>query len=175
MDVSLVLTVIGEDKPGLVEALSETIAAHSGNWLESRLAHLAGKFIGVLRVSVPHERLDDLKRALDELRSRGLEVRAEKSEGSEGPFRLVRLELVGSDRPGIVRDISTVLAGAGINVEELTSECSNAPMSGQMMFKASARLQLPANVTIDEIRGRLEEVAHDLMVDINLDEIPRAD
>ena len=52
METYLVLTVIGDDRPGLVEALAETIAAHEGNWLESRMSHLAGKFAGLLRVSV---------------------------------------------------------------------------------------------------------------------------
>ena len=49
----LVLTLIGSDRPGLVEAVAEVIAGHGGNWLESRMAHLAGKFAGILRVEIP--------------------------------------------------------------------------------------------------------------------------
>ncbi len=44
----LVLTLIGPDRPGLVEAVAEPIAAHGGNWLESRMAHLAGQFAGIV-------------------------------------------------------------------------------------------------------------------------------
>jgi glycine cleavage system regulatory protein len=52
-NASLVLTVIGADRPGLVETLAQTIAEHGASWLESRMAHLAGHFVGLLRVSVP--------------------------------------------------------------------------------------------------------------------------
>ena len=50
---NLVLTLIGPDRPGLVEAVAQPIAANGGNWLESRMAHLGGKFAGILRVDVP--------------------------------------------------------------------------------------------------------------------------
>ena len=49
----LVLTLIGADRPGLVESLAKRVAAHRGNWVESRMAHLAGQFAGILRVEVP--------------------------------------------------------------------------------------------------------------------------
>jgi glycine cleavage system regulatory protein len=52
MTTYLVLTVIGKDKPGLVESLSQVIVENSGNWLESSMCQLAGKFAGILRVSV---------------------------------------------------------------------------------------------------------------------------
>ena len=48
--IPLVLTYVGDDRPGLVSAVSEKIAAFGGTWLESRSARLAGKFAGILRV-----------------------------------------------------------------------------------------------------------------------------
>lgn len=172
MASSLVLTVIGIDKPGLVEVISETVASHEGNWLESRMARLAGRFAGVLRVSVPAERTQALAAALSRLEERGLRVVVETSVEDEGaePCRGLLLELVGADRPGIVRDISRVLAERGVNVDELASECSSAPMSGEALFRASARLRVPASLPLEELRSRLEALAHDLMVDVTLDE-----
>ena len=164
----LVLTVIGDDRPGLVESLAETIAAHDGNWLESRMSHLAGKFAGVLRVSVPQARSAALREALAALGTRGLRVVAEDGNAERTPFREVRLSLVGSDQPGIVRDVSTVLARHRVNVEELSTERGDAPMSGQPLFKAEARLQLPTELAIEELRHDLEAVAHDLMVDVSV-------
>jgi glycine cleavage system regulatory protein len=170
---SLVLTVIGEDRPGLVESLAEVVAAHEGNWLESRMSRMAGKFAGIVRADVPAERAGDLAEALDALETRGLRVVVEESTVAEAAagFKDLRLELVGNDHPGIVRDVSRALAQRGINVEELSTECTSAPMSGEPLFKATADLRIPADLCVDELRATLEELAQDLMVDITLAQV----
>ncbi len=171
MRTSLVLTVLGNDHPGLIEALSETIGAHQGNWMESRMAQLAGKFAGILRLSVPTDREQALVDALLAHESEGLRVMVERSEesGLEAHHR-VDLELLGQDRPGIIHDITHALTGLNINVEELTTECFDASMSGETLFKASARLQVPPSVSTEALREVLEGLADQLMVDIHLDE-----
>jgi glycine cleavage system regulatory protein len=170
-NASLVLTVIGADRPGLVETLAQTIAEHGASWLESRMAHLAGHFVGLLRVSVSETRAAELAQALRALESRGLRVIAETALG-EGPDRSaprLRLELVGLDRPGIVREISRAIAQRGVNVEELESHTSSAPMSGETLFHAAAWLRLPATGDPDELRNTLEKLADELMVELTLD------
>ncbi len=167
----LVLTVIGDDEPGLVEALARTITEHEGNWLESRMSHLAGKFAGILRVSVPSDKADGLCTALADLGSHGLRVRAEASTAADERTRPALLELTGADHPGIVRDISKALARHGVNVEELETRCEDAPMSGQALFRATARLHLPEDVTLEDLRRALEDVAQDLMVDVGLEQL----
>ena len=172
MSTFLVLTVSGPDRPGLVEALSQTVANHRGSWLESRMARLAGHFAGVLRVSVPEEQVDALTRALQSLETKSLQIGVARSE-MEPPAsdaRALRLEILGSDRPGIVRDISRALADRGINVDELRTEIMSAPMSGELLFLANAELQIPADLNLELLRKDLEALAHELMVDIDLDE-----
>ncbi|HJX64868.1 MAG TPA: ACT domain-containing protein [Polyangia bacterium] len=168
----LVLTLIGPDRPGLVEAVAEVIAGHGGNWLESRMAHLAGKFAGILRVEVPAAQVLPLSAALAALQERGLRVVAEPSAGSEQPAadeaRTMDLELVGLDRPGIVREISQILARSGANVEELATNRSSAPMSGEMLFSAKTRVRLPPHADVARLRAGLERMASDLMVEIRL-------
>ncbi|MCC6472479.1 MAG: glycine cleavage system protein R [Burkholderiales bacterium] len=168
MDSLLVLTAIGADRPGLVEALSGAVAAHGGNWLESRMAHLAGRFAGILCVRVPAGRVEALEGALRALETLGLRVVCERGTVAQELFRTVQLDLVGADRPGIVREFSIALARRRINVEELTTECTDAPMAGQPLFKARAKLLLPAGVSEDDLRGDLEAIAHDIMVDITM-------
>lgn len=166
----LVLTAIGPDRPGIVGQLAATIASHRGNWLSSRMAHLAGKFAGVVEVAVGEAQRSALVDALTALSEEGLTVVVEASEEptpAEAP--LVRLELVGQDRPGIVRDVSRVLADQGVNVEELETECSSAPMSGEPLFRATATLRLPATIDVRDLRRSLESLANDLMVEINLE------
>ena len=170
MTRSLVLTLIGPDRPGLVEALARAIAAHDANWLESRMSRLAGKFAGILLVDAPEDQAEALTRSLRELQSEGLSVMVEQSSEQEVPRTWVGLELslVGQDRPGIIRDISRALAGRGVNVEELSTGCSSAPMSGETLFHATARLQVPQGAPLDELREALEALANDLMVDLSL-------
>jgi glycine cleavage system regulatory protein len=166
----VVLTLIGPDRPGLVEAVAEIVAAHGGNWLESRMAHLAGKFAGVLRAEVPPEQREALTRALAGLETRGLKVVVETGAPRQAAGRTLALELVGLDRPGLVKEISQLLAAHGVNVEELTTDRTSAPMSGEMLFRARARLHVPANVALDPLRAGLDRLESDLMVEIKLDE-----
>ncbi len=170
---NLVLTLIGPDRPGLVEAVAEVIAAEGGNWLESRMAHLAGKFAGILRVEVPTSKTAAVTQALAKLETRGLKVMVESGvpTASHGSARAMELELVGLDRPGIVREISQLLAGNHVNVEELTTDRTSAPMSGEMLFSARACVRIPADVDLASLRAGLERVASDLMVEIRLADV----
>ena len=168
----LVLTVSGPDRPGLVETLSQAVADHRGSWLESRMTRLSGHFAGVLRVSVPEEQVDALTQTLQSLGPESLQVNVARCERepSIADARKLRLEILGSDRPGIVRDISRALADRGINVDELRTEIMSAPMSGELLFLANAELQIPAGLDLDLLRKDLEALAHELMVDVDLDE-----
>jgi glycine cleavage system regulatory protein len=168
----LVLTLIGPDRPGLVEALAQPIAAHGGNWLESRMAHLAGQFAGILRVEVPDERAAALVDALRRLEERGLRVTVEVGPRPAPPSarRILVVDLVGLDRPGIVREISHVLAERGVNIEELATDRSTAAMSGELLFRSRARVAVPPQVDPGELRARLEKVAADLMVQVSVAE-----
>ncbi len=171
MATSLVLTVIGEDKPGLVELLSSTVTTHDGNWLESRMSHMAGKFAGIVRVEIPESSVAAFTAALASLAARGLKVTAEPTATATAAVShpALRLEVIGTDHPGIVRDITRALSGRNVNVEELSTECTSAPMSGEPLFRATARLRLPEGVSVEQVRRDLEQVAHSLMVDVTLD------
>ena len=168
----LVLTVIGEDRPGLVEALAELISDHAGSWDKSRMARLAGHFAGVVQVNVADERATGLIEALSGLTDRGLEVAVVDSNWSmaEADHRdAFRLELVGQDRPGIVREVSSALAALGVSVQELRTAVESAPMSGERIFRAQAELAPPAGIELEKIRSALEHLADDMMVDITLE------
>src|SRR5712672_3083918 len=124
MQLSLVMTIIGRDRPGLVDSVAELVAEHGGNWLESRMSRLGGQFAGILRVELPQATEDGLVDALHTLEARGLTIVVHPDQPGliPKPDRLSLLEIVGQDRPGIVREITHALAGYGINVEELETE-----------------------------------------------------
>ncbi|MDO6565178.1 ACT domain-containing protein [Amphritea sp. 1_MG-2023] len=167
---SLVLTVIAPDKPGLVELLSQTIATNGGNWLESSMSRLAGKFAGILIVSVPEALADSLIEALQQLEAQGLRVITARSPGHQTATdsNHITLELIGHDKPGIVREISQVLSRLNINVERLSTELVSGSMSAEELFKAEADLTVPIGVDLDDLQQSLEAIANDLMVDITL-------
>jgi glycine cleavage system regulatory protein len=172
----LVMTVIGPDRPGLVESIARLVAEHQGNWLESRMSRLGGQFAGILRAEVPAERETELVSELGRLSDRGLTVVVYPDQTAAAPStpRLSLLEIVGQDRPGIVRQISHTLANYGVNVEELHTECASAAMSGETMFRARAKLNIPETCNTAELRQELEKIAADLIVEINLADLPGA-
>jgi len=169
-DTFLILTVIGDDKPGLVELLSSTISRHQGNWLESSMSHLAGQFAGIVRVAVPNAQAEPLKAALAALG--GLKITAETSQEqkSASTGRRLKLSLVGHDRIGIVREVAQILAKHAVNVEELNTYTSSAPMSAETLFHAQAELFAGAGLDARALKAELERLSDDLMVDITLDE-----
>jgi glycine cleavage system regulatory protein len=136
------------------------------------MARLAGRFAGILLVTVDAEQADRLLGALRNLQERGLKVVVERSAGNERPTtRALRLELIGNDRPGITRQIASALAARGINVDELETQCEAAPMAGGMLFKLTADLSCPPSLDLAELRDALETLANDLMVDLDLREL----
>ncbi len=174
MEVPLVMTIIGKDRTGVVESVARIVTDNGGNWLESRMCRLGGEFAGILRIHVPESNREALMNSLQGLQRQGLAVviRRDDGEEKEAARKLVSLDLVGHDRPGIVHEVAAVLARRGINVEDLATKCMSAPMSGEMLFKAAAQLRLPASCTISELRKDLEQVADNLIVDISLIELP---
>ena len=170
MKKSMVISVLGNDSPGLVESLSKIIAAHSGEWIESRMASLAGKFAGILRVDLPAEQLADFQKALQNSQALGLSIIFEESSsiGLEPTENKFEIELIGQDQPGIVHRISSILAQIQANVDELHTEVIEASMSGEKLFKANIKLHVSSDVKAGEIQELLEDLANELIVDIEL-------
>ena len=168
---ALTLTLIGRDRPGLVRSLSERVASSGGNWLESRMARLAGQFAGILLIDLPESEVEHLLADLRALEAEGLHATVARGLGDEGvaSYQTMTLELVGHDHPGIVRDIAEALAARRVNIEELTTRVVSASFSGDRMFEAEARLRVPADLSAGELRATLEVLANELMVDVRLD------
>jgi glycine cleavage system regulatory protein len=168
---TLVLTVLGDDRAGLVSALSAPVSAHGAGWERSEMSRLAGKFAGIVVVSVPEDRLDPLLADLEALAGQGLHVTVERTdEPAELTSQRFALELLGADRPGIVAEISAALAAARVSIEELRTDVRDAPMAGGTLFEARAVLVAAPDTDTDALRRVLEQLADELMVEITLSE-----
>jgi glycine cleavage system regulatory protein len=166
------LTCVGDDRPGLVSALSAPISEHGASWERSPMARLAGKVGGVLLVEVADDRADVLVADLTALADIGLQVTLERTDQpTERASVRLGLELIGADHPGIVAEISAALAAQHIGFEELQTDVREAPMAGGMLFEAQAVLEAPPSLDVDDLRDRLEAIADELMVQIKLSDV----
>lgn len=170
MITSLVVTVVGPDRPGIVSLLSAKAQAFGANWAGSRMASLAGQFAGMVHLEVPPEHADALSAELLSLGSAELKIHIARSDNAAPPpgRRVVHLELVGHDRPGIVRDLSGALAQRGVSIEELHTEIVSGAMTAEHLFKVKAMLLVPKSVSNDDVRASLEALANEMMVDLEL-------
>jgi len=168
---TVVLTLLGTDRAGLVSTVSRLITEHGGSWEHSQLAHLAGMFAGIVEVAVPSARVDALVADVEALSAQGLRVAVERSGETAvppAPGDRMTLHLIGADRPGIVAEVSALLAGHGLNVETLSTQVVEAPMAGGTLFEADAVIGVPPGADVTALRTALEALADELMVDLDL-------
>ena len=164
---TLVLTVVGDDRAGLVAAVAEVIDSHGGNWESSQLAELSGAFAGIIEVSVAAEGADALRAALSNVEGLvTVAVPAREEATDAAPHRLFTFEVLGNDRPGIVRELSSTLSANDVSIERMTSETRDAAMAGGRLFEATISAVVPASVDVDALVEDLERLAHELQVDV---------
>ncbi len=182
MYAHLLISVISDDKPGIVEAIAETVTEHGGNWLESRLSQLAGKFAGIVRVSIAPEQQQALEQALSTLSEKAIWVKCENTTPTESrgdapksPQSIAHVHVVGPDRTGIVREFSRALAKNNINLAALETTLSSMPYSGDPLFEAKGELEIPQNFDFASLYDALDSIADALGVDISLSEPGSAD
>ena len=175
MQSSLVFTFIAADKPGLVERLAHTVGRHGGNWLESRMSQLAGQFAGIVQIAVDAQQREKLHAALLDLAGVGLTiVVAENAPApSETAQRHLRLSIIGNDRPGIVLEVASALAARHINVLEMDTSITSAPMTAEPLFEAIAEIEVPQTLNLRELNQQLDDIADALTIDIALEEALR--
>lgn len=169
MKTSVILTVVGSDRPGLTQALADAVLSAGGNWLESHLSRLGGKYVGSVLVEIPEAgmgRLEEAARAIDAAGLRVTMVGAGDAAQPDGPALL--LELVGQDRPGIVREVTGVLARLNVNIEDFVTSRENGAWSGALLFRAKARLLMPGGISADQLREALEHISGEIMVDFSV-------
>lgn len=169
MTQSVILTVVGSDRPGLTRAIADAVFAAGGNWLESHLSRLGGKYVGSVLVELPGERLGELEAAARAIDAVGLDVAivpsATDGDRTGQPFGI---EIVGQDRPGIVREVTAVLAGLDVNIEDFTTAIEDSAWSGAPLFRGKAKLLVPAGVSTDQVREALERISGEIMVDFTV-------
>jgi glycine cleavage system regulatory protein len=134
------------------------------------MSRLAGQFAGIVHVEVPSEQVAALRAGLDGLALSVVAVETGPEPGPEavGTRGRYHLEVLGQDRPGIVRDVAAALAGRGINVVELETECVSAPWTGERLFRARLELEFPEGTSLEQVRADLRGLEGELALDLDL-------
>ncbi|MFA7603250.1 MAG: ACT domain-containing protein [Novosphingobium sp.] len=169
MKTSIILSAVGGDRPGLTQGLAEAVFAAGGNWLESHLSRLGGKYVGAILVELEAARLGELEAAVQRLNESGLHVAiAPAGEAPPAEGKPLWFELVGQDRPGIVHEVTAVLAGLGVNIDDFVTRTQMGPWQGEHLFRATARLTVPASTSPERVQAALEAISGEIMVDFTL-------
>lgn len=163
---TVIFTLIGKDKPGIMEAISRTVRQLEGNWLSSNFAHMAGHFTGFVQVQLPKENVQPLLNQLDAMEELNIRL-VQGDEPQTAQTRQVLLEIMGNDKPGIVQELTRVLHQFNLNILRFTSHCEPAPNWGGNLFKAQVIIDIPADFDTDPLGESLEQIANDLIVDID--------
>ncbi len=169
MKTDLILTFTSQDRPGVVELLTTTVVSHAGNWEESRLAKLCGDFAGIVRVSVPDEKVDEFQAAVEGLADKGISATVRASnQRTDAASDLYLLRCDGADHEGIANRITGFLAGRGINVEEMTTAVKPAPTTGTPVFSMNCTIAIPHQTDVDSLQSALTQLGNQEAVDIVL-------
>ncbi|QIZ84598.1 glycine cleavage system protein R [Bermanella marisrubri] len=167
MSTFLIISIMTDDRPGIVDTLSGIVKQHSGNWLESRMSQLSGKFAGIVKVQISKQTADELSTALAELKQQGWIINVEQQDTENETAKAnAKLSIVGNDRPGIVKDVAQVLASHAVNVLELNTAFESAAMSAEALFKTKAKVYIPQDKDFQDVADALEQLSNDLMVEI---------
>ncbi len=167
----LIITLLSDDQPGIVKSVADVIGRHHGNWLESKMSQLAGKFAGILKISIDAQHIEELTQSLHKLKASGIQILIDSATDLENtPRKMLTFELVGADRQGIVSEISQAFMEQNINIDELETHCSSMPWSGDPLFEATGVLLAPTNVDKEQLLDKLDVIENSLGVDISLNE-----
>lgn len=169
--VTLVLTLIGDDRSGIVNALAEVVASHDGNWERSQLAELAGAFAGIVVVTLPSDRTESFRSAVTALEGLTVVVHDADAAAADEPAARITVELLGNDRPGLVKELSGVFTAHGLSIQEVETGAYDAPMAGGRLFEALLVVPITENTDTDALRADLERLAMELMVDITVEDV----
>ena len=174
MTSRVILSAIGSDRPGLTQALADAVAGAGGNWLESHLSRLGGKYVGAVLVELDDGNLPELERRVRAIDEAGLEVSVVAAgDEPEGGGKPLWIELVGQDRPGIVREVTGVLKALQLNIEDFSTTTENSAWSGELLFRMKARIRLPDGMVRARVQEALEAISGEIMVDFTVTTLDR--
>ena len=172
MSKNLVISALGNDKPGIVNELSKAILDQGGNITESRMTVLGGEFAMMLMVIGTQECIDNIISKLEATGEKlnltliAKETQAQESNQKRLPYLIT---VVSMDHPGIVHNISDFLSSRNLNIEEIDTNTYPAAHTGTPMFSLNMIISVPADSSIRSLRDEFITFCDDLNLDASLE------
>ncbi len=151
MQEYLVISAIGEDKPGIINALSKEATRNQCNILDTRMTVLGGEFALLMMISGQPAAIESaagaLSAAADKLGLTTILKRTQprKASTSSRPYRV---EVVAIDHPGIVTEIAGFFSSRDMNIEEMETGAYAAAHTGTPMFSLEMTVNIPGTVAV---------------------------
>lgn len=172
MNKEIVLTLTGHDRVGIVDEITDVLVKRGGNVETSRMARLGGEFAMLALVTLDEKDLPALGSDFEKLRGEGFQITLLQTEDDHtkkyAGWLPYEIEVLGADHEGIIHEITHHLARQGINIEDMETSTSPAPMSGTPLFKMHATVLVPPNLPFHQWCDALEEIGDKLNVNIKV-------
>ena len=172
MRTSVVLTLTGPDRVGIVEELTKAMLELGGNVDISRAERLGGEFAVLMLVSLAEQDAEKIDSSLAHLTRQGYKVTVTPTDASAAErhagWPAYRVEVEGADHEGIVHEIARGLSSQGISIDAMDTDTSRAPVTGTTLFSMSATVLVPPDVAATEWMAALDEAARESNVDVRV-------
>lgn len=163
---SVILKLIGPDKPGIVSDISGLITNNGANIEESRMIRLGSEFCIMILISISENNFNVLKKELENLSEMKFDYsKTSKISSKEQPNYFI--DLYGADNEGIVNKVSDILSKNNVNILELNTDTHNAPISGTTLFHMQAKIKVEEN-QLEEMKKLLDDISINIGLDINI-------
>ena len=166
---SLIISVVGSDRSGIVSEISGIITSHGGNVEESRMTRLGSDFTIVMLVMVDSKWEESLVVTLQAIKELSIITKATES-NTVITGENCQIFLNGADNEGIVNVISKYLSKKSMNILDMETHISNAPVTGTPLFNLMAITTIPSNIDLSEIQSDLSLIAQKLGVEITVNQ-----
>jgi glycine cleavage system transcriptional repressor len=172
MENYLVITALGEDRPGIVNKLSETVVDCGCNIIDSRMTVLGGEFAVILMVSGKWNELSKLEDALPALRGTlDLTITSKRTEPRAATVDLMpyTVEVIAMDHPGIVYQLANFFSSRNINIQEMNTTRYAAAHTGTPMFAMHITANIPADIHVATLRDEFLDFCEAQNLDATLE------
>ena len=170
MNKNIILSVIGPDKSGIVSDISKIVKNHSGNINNSRMIRLGDLFTIMVSITIEENHISDLNKQLMNHSSYQISIHElKKNPINNNKEDIHTLNLNGIDNEGLVYKITNQLAELEINIEELETNITNAPMSGLTLFSLIAKITHP-KLDYNVLKEKMDILASELNVTITIED-----
>ena len=167
--IKIIISAIGSDRSGIVAELTEIISAFSGNIEESKMTRLGSDFVMIILISIEEIKQDSLLESLQNIKGLSISTK-ETNSNAVITDKHCQIILNGADNEGIVNVLSKYLTNRSMNILDMETTISNAPITGTPLFNLITITSIPENINIEKIKSDLTGIAVNLGVEILVDQ-----